>query len=439
MGTAVPRVLLTDGDYDNALAVARELSEDLNATVIGAGTSRHSRLLRSRYCDVGVTVPDSEAPGYAEALLAAVDEYRPHTILPIGHASVAELVAARGSLPDSVTPCLPPPESFRAAEDKATTLRYGERVGFDVPADYSELVADLDVDGRSLADLDALPFPIFLKARWETGRATTALVDDPANFWETYDLIAADAPNGDVLVQEYVDGPGATYGCGLLFLDNEVELMVGHEELRSVPRHGGSGTHLRLHRDPHLEAGSIRLLGEIGWHGIALVEFRRRPDGSLVLMEINPKFWASYAIASAYGYRFATTIVANILDLDVDPPVGSPEPVGEMVFPLRELYYYLQNREGERLHDCLASVARPRAAWDLDWRDLPAWLTPPAALVRKFPYLDSPDVASVAPRDDGDERVGDPGVQVERGSQGGQEERGERGSRGERTDRVCRE
>ena len=393
METAAPRVLLTDGDYDNTLAVARELSEDLDATVVGTGTSRHSRLLRSRYCDVGATVPESGGPGYAEALLAVVDEYRPDVILPIGHASVAALVGARDSLPEFVTPCLPTTESFRAAEDKATTLRYGERIGFDVPADYSDLVADLDADGRPVADLDGLPFPIFLKARWETGRATTARVDEPAEFWETYDLIAADAPNGEVLVQEYVDGPDATYGCGLLFLDNQVELMVGHEELRSVPRHGGSGTRLRLRRDPHLEAGSIQLLGEIGWHGIALVEFRRRPDGTLVLMEINPKFWASYALASAYGYRFASTAVADILDLDIEPPLESPEPVGEMVFPLRELYHYVQHREEERLLDCFASVARPRAAWDLDWRDLSAWLTPPAGLVEKFPYLDSPESA----------------------------------------------
>jgi len=31
-------------------------------------------------------------------------------------------------------------------------------------------------------------------------------------------------------------------------------------------------------------------------------------------MEINPKFWASYALASRYGYRFASALVAGVLD-----------------------------------------------------------------------------------------------------------------------------
>jgi len=39
MRTDSPRVLVLDGDNVNTLSVARELSEDLDATIIGVGTA----------------------------------------------------------------------------------------------------------------------------------------------------------------------------------------------------------------------------------------------------------------------------------------------------------------------------------------------------------------------------------------------------------------
>jgi predicted ATP-grasp superfamily ATP-dependent carboligase len=384
-----PRVLLLDGDYPTSLTIAKELSEDLEATIIGAGTSRRSRLCRSSYCDVGVAIPATDDPGYLEALWAVIDAYRPAFILPVGYESAAALESVRDDLPAFASVCLPDPDAFATAADKAATMERAAALGIDVPADYSERVAELDAAGRPTEALDALAFPVFCKARREAGggHETTARVDDPERFWETYDRLAAVAPTGEVLVQECIVGSRSTYGCGLLLRDGEIDLRVGHEELRSVPRRGGSGTHLRLRGDPELELASAKLLRDLDWHGVALVEFKRRESGELVLMEINPKFWASYALASAHGYRFASRAVATTLGLEDRLPVPSPERTGEIVFPLRELYYYARNRgdEDERLLECLRAMAKPGAAWNVDRADLSAWLTPPAALVERLP------------------------------------------------------
>ncbi|RQG96423.1 carboxylate--amine ligase [Natrarchaeobius chitinivorans] len=382
-----PTVLLLDGDYDTSLVIASELTEDLEATVVGTGTTRYSRLLRSNYCEYAAIVPPSDDPAYEDALLGVVRSSRPDIVLPVGYESMASVDEIRSEIPDGVSLCVPPPESFRTAVDKEATLRRGRRLGIDTPADYSTLVRDLEADGRPPV-ADRLPFPLFLKARRENGSATTAPVEDPASFWDTYDRIAAAAPGGDVLVQEYVEGSDSTYGCGLLCFDNEVELACLHEELRSVPRHGGSGTHLRLGRDDGLERDARRLLRSIGWNGVALVEFKRRRDGTFVLMEINPKFWASYALASRFGYRFASTIVADRLDLEVELPVGTPQRSGEMVFPLRELKFQIENRSEASLSEYVTTMCKPSAAWDVDRRDLGAWLMPPMSLVSKLPTVD---------------------------------------------------
>ena len=396
MDVAPPSVLLLDGDFDNTLVIARELTEDLDATIIGAGTSPYSRLLHSTYCDVTCSLPPPGDPTYAAELLALIEAHRPDVVLPVGYDSIAELDAIRSDIPAAVSLCVPSSASFGVAEDKAATLECGSRLGLDTPREYSNIVEDLDADGRSTSRLETLPFPLFCKARTENGTVTTAPVIEPDQFWETYDRIAAASPGNDVLVQEYVDDSRSTYGCGLLFFENEVVLLFSHEELRSVPRWGGSGTHLRVLRDPHLEAASIRLLRDIGWHGVALVEFKRRADGTYVLMEINPKFWASYALASRYGYRFASTLVATTLELDIPHPIGSPAPVGEMAFPLRELQYHLEQREVATLGDTLRTVLTPGAAWDVDEQDLVAWLMPPVGLANKLTVPDVGELLSAA-------------------------------------------
>lgn len=382
-----PRVLVLDGDYPTSLTIARELSEDLEATIVGAGTRRYSRLCRSRYCDLAVTIPAPDDPGYVDALWTVLESTRPQLVLPVGYRSAAALESTRDELPDSTAVCLPDPDAFETAADKAATMELAARLGIDVPADYSSLVETLDAERRERGALEALEFPVFCKARWEAGggHETTARVADPARFWEVYDRLERASPTEEVLVQESIDGSTGTYGCGLFCRNGEIELRMAHEELRSVPRRGGSGTHLRLRRDPALEAAASDLLRALEWDGVALIECKRRADGDLVLMEINPKFWASYALASAHGYRFASRLVATTLGLEDRLPDRPPKATGEMTFPLRELYYYARNREEERLLECVRAVARPGVPWNVDRSDLRAWLTPPAALLERLP------------------------------------------------------
>lgn len=382
---SAPRVLLLDGDSPTTLAIAKELSADLEATIVGAGTTRHGRLLRSKYCDVAVTVPAADDPRYLEALQSVMRAHRPQFVLPVGYESTAVLASARDELPPFVSTCLPDLDAFRIAADKRAATRRAVDAGVGVPVDYSTFVAELESAGRPAGALDHLEFPLFLRTRLNAGsRATTARVGEPDRFWDAYDRIAAAAPTDEVLVQESIDASGPTYACGV-FVRDDVELLVGHEQLRSVPRHGGSGTRLRVLRDPALETRAVAVLAEIGWRGASLVEFKKRADGDLVFTGIDPTFWSSYALASSHGYRFASTAVATALDLGAQPPFGSPKRDGEIAFPLRELRYYAHNREEERLLECLRAIAKPGVPWNIDRSDPSAWLAPPASLIDRLP------------------------------------------------------
>jgi len=94
-------------------------------------------------------------------------------------------------------------------------------------------------------------------------------------------------------------------------------------------------------------------------------------------MEINPKFWASYALASQCGCRFASTMVALALDLETVPR-GRSDRRGERVFPLRELAYWSEHRDEESLGECLRAMLWPPARPDINLTDPAAALTAPA-------------------------------------------------------------
>ena len=46
-----------------------------------------------------------------------------------------------------------------------------------------------------------------------------------------------------------------------------------------------------------IDLASEQLLGDLAFHGVAMVEFRRTPDGRAALMEVNPRLWGSLQLA----------------------------------------------------------------------------------------------------------------------------------------------
>jgi predicted ATP-grasp superfamily ATP-dependent carboligase len=63
--------------------------------------------------------------------------------------------------------------------------------------------------------------------------------------------------------------------------------------------------------DPQLLELGTRLLDTLGWHGVAMVEFKQdAANGTYYLMEVNPKFWGSLDLALAAGADFPGDLIA---------------------------------------------------------------------------------------------------------------------------------
>ncbi len=356
---SAPKVLLLDGDYDHTLAVARELNQQLSALILGVSSSKNSHLSRSRHTHKSLLAPTATDPSYGSKVLAQIEEHLPDVVLPVGYHSTAAMVQLREHLPPSVQLVAPAAEQFSLAVDKIATYEQARLAGIRSPIDYTSVV-------NLAASAGDLPYPLVAKARHERGGSTISVLQDASDFL----AFTASQEDYEYLYQEYIDASEETHAFSGFFLNGDPVVGIAHEEKRSVPRKGGSGTRVRSSFDEEVTSNAIRLMRSLNWSGIAQVEFKRDSRGELVLMEINPKVWASYALASRAGAHVVSAAVAHAIGAHRSEPKYRGI---EMVFPLREGYYVSKHDE-ENVLAAIWSMLWPPARPDLELMDLRAYL-----------------------------------------------------------------
>jgi biotin carboxylase len=92
---------------------------------------------------------------------------------------------------------------------------------------------------------------------------------------------------GNLILQEYVEGPSIGVSMLLDRQSNLVDFIV-HERLLEYPASGGPSAACRSIVNARLAHTAYRLLRELKWQGMAMVEFKGD-----TLIEINPRFWGS--------------------------------------------------------------------------------------------------------------------------------------------------
>jgi hypothetical protein len=111
----------------------------------------------------------------------------------------------------------------------------------------------------------------------------------------------ADSPS---LIQERIVGPGM--GVFVLCDRGRVVATFAHTRLRERPPSGGVSVLCESAPfDPEMRDQAIRLLEPLGWHGVAMLEYKQQLlTGRPVLMEVNGRFWGSLQLAVDAGLDF---------------------------------------------------------------------------------------------------------------------------------------
>lgn len=300
-------VIVTDGETRPALAAVRSLgAHGLPVHVIAASPSALAGASRFATALHVVPSPEDEPAAWAEAVARIAASLPGALVLPVTEVALGSAFAF--GLEGRVALAAPPREAYARAVDKHALVEDARACGIPVPR--SVLV-------EALRSLDALPpgfaFPVVLKARrsrWLEGgrwrRGAVRVLRDPAALRQAWDEPAFAA---GALLQEWVPGAGA--GLFFLFDRGRPRVRFAHRRLREKPPSGGVSVLCEaVLPDPQLAAWGELLLARLGWHGVAMVEFRRASDGRAWLMEVNPRLWGSLQLAIDAGADFPALLVA---------------------------------------------------------------------------------------------------------------------------------
>ncbi|MBI3791999.1 MAG: acetate--CoA ligase family protein [Gemmatimonadetes bacterium] len=302
------RVLVLDGNENQAVASVRSIGRAGHAVEVGA-PSAWSKAGWSRFASRSFRYPgvQEDAAGFVDAIVAQLRAGpAPALVLPMTERTTLPLSVARERVEAAGGRLvIPPHATLLRAFDKNETTRIAASVGVTVPQTRT---AASPADARAAAA--TLTYPVVLKPVSSEeldahGRmqATGAPVyaRTPAELEPAIAAIFSRAPA--IVLQEFIEGTGAGYFA--LMNQGQLRLEFGHRRIRDVrPTGSGSAVRESAALDPRVRDAGRKVLEALGWHGVAMVEFRIRPDGTPVFLEVNGRFWNSLALAVVAGADF---------------------------------------------------------------------------------------------------------------------------------------
>lgn len=288
-------IVITDIRYKMALAPLWSLSQAGYQVVCGEadGVSREKCLgFYSKYCQTTIRWPKEEEPAQAIAKASPTGS----VVLPVGRETLRSFSRSTGWR-DQVKVLVSPTEVLDRADDKAEVQRLAASLGIPTPETYvrrpEETVEELSLRVR---------YPVILKYRdgeslglksWERYR----IAGDPSQFQAQYR--AMEGVQSAPVVQDYLSGQDV----GLAMVMDEQSRPVDffcYESQREYPLSGGPTCLCRTVFSRSLVEYGARLLGALGFRGLAMLDFKGRPDHPY-LLEVNPRLWGSACLATAAG------------------------------------------------------------------------------------------------------------------------------------------
>ena len=296
-------VLVLDGDQPSALAIVRSLGRR-GIPVQVASSSDHPLAGHSKHVQACLRYPDplrSEQDFIAwvgKQLQADLFEL----VIPVTERSVVPLLRHRPALDDRRI-AMAPSDALEQALDKDRTVRLAQSLGVPVPRSVT-----LDSITQLAAAAATIGYPVVVKPARSVGQDATQRVQLTVSYAHGPTELEAQVRHalrfGAVILQEYFRGEGV--GIELIADRGQVRHVFQHRRLHEVPLTGG-GSSLRVSEPvvPALQAAAQQLMQALGWHGVAMVEFKYAPaTGEFRLMEINGRFWGSLPLAIAAGADF---------------------------------------------------------------------------------------------------------------------------------------
>jgi len=312
------KVLVTDADDRKALASVRNLGRK-GLYVIAAGPKRWEQSFFSKYARERLIYPNpaKNADEFARFLLDYLGKEKIDCVLPMSDYTTIPLSRHKGDFEKVTHLAVPDWEVLSLVRDKAKIIKIAAGLGIAAPETHCPATVE---EAREVAA--RMSYPCVVKYKKGTGAIGIRYAKTREQLMEFYGAPTreADVVFDDLvpMMQEYI--PGGIHDVCVLFARGEPRAVEIHERTKMYPPTGGYGAAYRTELAPDMRETAIRLLSHVGWHGPALVEFKRDArDGRAKLMEVNTRFWGGVDVSAHAGIDFVHLAYKLATEGDVEP------------------------------------------------------------------------------------------------------------------------
>ena len=245
---------------------------------------------------VEITAPESDASATTDELRMLIHQREFACVMPLDDAAI--WVCARAAQSSGLSIVGPSTrETIELALDKRIQLRAASAAGLLVPQ---------TVEGNLASDTNEITFPAVVKPAVVAYEVDGRLVRRPSQVCADKSALAkvlAAWHEQPLLVQPLIFGVGE--GVFGLTTERGVEYWSAHRRVRMMnPRGSGSSACRPWPVDERLAAAGERLLANVGWRGLFMLEFLRDDQGRAWFMELNGRPWGSMALARRQGLEY---------------------------------------------------------------------------------------------------------------------------------------
>jgi predicted ATP-grasp superfamily ATP-dependent carboligase len=222
------------------------------------------------------------------------ERFEPHIRVPIPEIDVIEQVHNKGTLAaDAIERGLPVPKTW-------------------IPQDMNQFEAQAP----------EIKLPAFVKLRESAAgvgiqkvNTSEELASTFREFISHFKLKEKDYP----IIQQAV--PGDDYCVTTLFDRGKLVACMTYHNLRAFPPEKGASVMRETVDAPEMEKIAADILGPLGWHGVAELDFRWEgtPDAQPYLIEVNPRFWGGLIQAVESGWDYPWLLFQLAAEGHVEP------------------------------------------------------------------------------------------------------------------------
>jgi predicted ATP-grasp superfamily ATP-dependent carboligase len=300
----IVRVLVLDANQRGSLAVIRSLGKISGVEIFCADHMKEALATYSRFCQKYFQSPSAkdDPQAFLNWMSSVIKRYNFNYLFPITEITSQLILQNRHCLGSASIP-FANYETVMKLADKAQLMRNCSTIGIPIPKTfYFDNANQLDIS--SVAEFPVVIKPnlshIWLGDRW---MSTEVQIAHSRSDLEAFLYNSEWLQSHPFMIQEFIEGHGQ--GVFALYSHGKPIAFFAHKRLREKPPAGGVSVLCEsVTLSDTLKNYAKSILDSVGWHGVAMVEFRIAKDGTPYLMEVNTRFWGSLQLAIDSGVDF---------------------------------------------------------------------------------------------------------------------------------------